>query len=157
MRPGSTAWTCRCSTWWLAGSARPFPNTAMRTSAPPTCSARLRRRHDLTRHDRGHHPDQRHQPHARSVRRLREPRQGDHHGDGAGMKAFTRCSYFQDTAMPCMPGLHRLPGTEPDRDTVLEPGELITAVELPPALRGEHVRRRGCSAAGGVRAAEGEV
>ena len=30
------------------------------------------------------------------------------------------------------PGLHRLPGDEPERDTVLEPGELITAVELPP-------------------------
>jgi xanthine dehydrogenase YagS FAD-binding subunit len=30
--------------------------------------------------------------------------------------------------------LHRLPGDHPDRDTVLEPGELITAVELPPAL-----------------------
>ncbi|TWH19683.1 FAD binding domain-containing protein [Prauserella rugosa] len=28
--------------------------------------------------------------------------------------------------------LHRLPGDEPDRDTVLEHGELITAVELPP-------------------------
>jgi xanthine dehydrogenase YagS FAD-binding subunit len=28
--------------------------------------------------------------------------------------------------------LHRLPGDEPQRDTVLEPGELITAVELPP-------------------------
>jgi xanthine dehydrogenase YagS FAD-binding subunit len=27
---------------------------------------------------------------------------------------------------------HRLPGNEPQRDTVLEPGELITAVELPP-------------------------
>ena len=27
--------------------------------------------------------------------------------------------------------LHRLPGDEPQRDTVLEPGELITAVELP--------------------------
>jgi xanthine dehydrogenase YagS FAD-binding subunit len=27
---------------------------------------------------------------------------------------------------------HRLPGDEPQRDTVLEPGELITAVELPP-------------------------
>jgi xanthine dehydrogenase YagS FAD-binding subunit len=27
--------------------------------------------------------------------------------------------------------LHRLPGDEPHRDTVLEPGELITAVELP--------------------------
>ena len=30
-----------------------------------------------------------------------------------------------------MPGLHRLPGDEPQRDTVLHPGELITAVELP--------------------------
>lgn len=28
--------------------------------------------------------------------------------------------------------LHRLPGDEPERDTVLEPGDLITAVELPP-------------------------
>ena len=34
-----------------------------------------------------------------------------------------------------MPGLHRLPGDEPERDTVLEPGELITAVELPRARR----------------------
>jgi xanthine dehydrogenase YagS FAD-binding subunit len=31
-----------------------------------------------------------------------------------------------------MPGFHRLPGAEPQRDTVLAPGELITAVELPP-------------------------
>ncbi|GAA3846283.1 xanthine dehydrogenase family protein subunit M [Sphaerisporangium flaviroseum] len=30
-----------------------------------------------------------------------------------------------------MPGLHRLPGAEPERDTVLAPGDLITAVELP--------------------------
>ncbi|MGZ6694671.1 MAG: FAD binding domain-containing protein [Solirubrobacteraceae bacterium] len=30
-----------------------------------------------------------------------------------------------------MPGLHRVPGDAPERDTVLEPGELITAVELP--------------------------
>jgi xanthine dehydrogenase YagS FAD-binding subunit len=28
-------------------------------------------------------------------------------------------------------GFHRLPGEEPQRDTVLEPGELITAVQLP--------------------------
>jgi len=28
--------------------------------------------------------------------------------------------------------LHRLPGHEPQRDTTLEPGDLITAVELPP-------------------------
>lgn len=30
-----------------------------------------------------------------------------------------------------MPGLHRLPGDQPQRDTVLEHSELITAVELP--------------------------
>jgi xanthine dehydrogenase YagS FAD-binding subunit len=30
-----------------------------------------------------------------------------------------------------LPGLHRLPGDEPERDTVLAPGDLITAVELP--------------------------
>jgi xanthine dehydrogenase YagS FAD-binding subunit len=30
-----------------------------------------------------------------------------------------------------IPGLHRLPGDAPERDTVLEPGELITAIELP--------------------------
>jgi xanthine dehydrogenase YagS FAD-binding subunit len=30
-----------------------------------------------------------------------------------------------------LPGLHRLPGDEPARDTVLAPGELIVAVELP--------------------------
>jgi xanthine dehydrogenase YagS FAD-binding subunit len=50
-----------------------------------------------------------------------------------------------DRVVP-MPGLHRLPGTEPDRDTVLEPGELITAVELPPppagASRYRKVRER---------------
>jgi xanthine dehydrogenase YagS FAD-binding subunit len=34
-----------------------------------------------------------------------------------------------------IPGLHRLPGDEPERDTVLEPGELILAIELgPPAV-----------------------
>jgi xanthine dehydrogenase YagS FAD-binding subunit len=31
-----------------------------------------------------------------------------------------------------MPGFHRLPGDEPQRDTNLDAGELITAVELPP-------------------------
>lgn len=30
-----------------------------------------------------------------------------------------------------LPGLHRLPGEEPEHDTVLEPGELITAVTVP--------------------------
>ncbi len=35
-----------------------------------------------------------------------------------------------ERAIP-MPGLHRLPGEQPERDTVLEPGELIVAIELP--------------------------
>ncbi|MFC4533656.1 FAD binding domain-containing protein [Sphaerisporangium dianthi] len=35
-----------------------------------------------------------------------------------------------------MPGLHRLPGSRPDRDTRLEPGEVITAVTLPPPRPG---------------------
>src|SRR6185436_1210491 len=30
-----------------------------------------------------------------------------------------------------VPGLHRLPGDDPSRDTVLESGDLITAIELP--------------------------
>jgi xanthine dehydrogenase YagS FAD-binding subunit len=40
---------------------------------------------------------------------------------------------------------HRLPGDEPQRDTVLERGELITAVELPPlawARRSRYVKVR---------------
>jgi xanthine dehydrogenase YagS FAD-binding subunit len=41
-----------------------------------------------------------------------------------------------------MPGLHRLPGDEPERDTVLEPAELITAVMLPPPLEGGRSRYR---------------
>lgn len=30
-----------------------------------------------------------------------------------------------------LPGLHRLPGGEPERDTVLDHGELVTAIDLP--------------------------
>jgi xanthine dehydrogenase YagS FAD-binding subunit len=42
-----------------------------------------------------------------------------------------------------IPGLHRLPGDDPSRDTVLEPGELITAVELaPPAQPATRQRYR---------------
>jgi xanthine dehydrogenase YagS FAD-binding subunit len=41
-----------------------------------------------------------------------------------------------------MPGLHRLPGDAPERDTVLEPAELITAVTLPPPLEGAAQRYR---------------
>src|SRR5262249_2638794 len=46
-----------------------------------------------------------------------------------------------DRVVP-IPGLHRLPGTEPERDTVLEPGELIIAVALPPPPGGaSHYRK----------------
>jgi xanthine dehydrogenase YagS FAD-binding subunit len=38
--------------------------------------------------------------------------------------------------------LHRLPGEEPGRDTTLEPGELIVAVELPPPPAGRSTYRK---------------
>jgi xanthine dehydrogenase YagS FAD-binding subunit len=43
-----------------------------------------------------------------------------------------------------IPGLHRVPGDEPWRDTVLAPGELITALTLgpPPAGRGRYRKVR---------------
>jgi xanthine dehydrogenase YagS FAD-binding subunit len=46
-----------------------------------------------------------------------------------------------DRVVP-IPGLHRLPGAAPERDTVLVPGELITAVVLPPPPPGRsHYRK----------------
>ena len=41
-----------------------------------------------------------------------------------------------------MPGLHRLPGDEPERDTVLGPGDLITVVELPAPPQGASAYRK---------------
>jgi len=41
-----------------------------------------------------------------------------------------------------IPGLHRLPGDAPERDTVLEPGELIVALELGPPAAGRSVYRK---------------
>jgi xanthine dehydrogenase YagS FAD-binding subunit len=46
-----------------------------------------------------------------------------------------------ERAIP-IPGLHRLPGGEPQRDTVLEPGELILAVELAPPAMARRARYR---------------
>jgi xanthine dehydrogenase YagS FAD-binding subunit len=37
---------------------------------------------------------------------------------------------------------HRLPGDTPHLENALEPGELITAVTLPPPLRGKHIYRK---------------
>jgi xanthine dehydrogenase YagS FAD-binding subunit len=39
-------------------------------------------------------------------------------------------------------GFHRLPGDEPDRDTVLEHGDLITSIEVPPLNFGVRSRYR---------------
>jgi 4-hydroxybenzoyl-CoA reductase beta subunit len=41
-----------------------------------------------------------------------------------------------------IPGLHRLPEDDPSRDTVLEPGELITAIELAPPIESARHRYR---------------
>jgi xanthine dehydrogenase YagS FAD-binding subunit len=38
--------------------------------------------------------------------------------------------------------LHRLPGTTPDIETQLKPGEIITAVILPPVQPGRHIYRK---------------
>jgi xanthine dehydrogenase YagS FAD-binding subunit len=46
-----------------------------------------------------------------------------------------------DRVIP-MPGFHRLPGDEPERDTLLEPAELITEVRLPPPISGARSRYR---------------
>ena len=51
----------------------------------------------------------------------------------AALDASVHVEGFDGTRTIPMPGLHRLPGDEPQRDTVLQPGELITAVELPAA------------------------
>lgn len=37
---------------------------------------------------------------------------------------------------------HRLPGDRPDQDNILEPGELITHVTLPPPAKGRHIYRK---------------
>jgi xanthine dehydrogenase YagS FAD-binding subunit len=39
-----------------------------------------------------------------------------------------------------MPGLHRLPGDAPERDTVLEPSDLIVGLTLPPPMSGGRSR-----------------
>ena len=41
-----------------------------------------------------------------------------------------------------IPGLHRLPGDAPERDTVLEPGELIVALELAPPVAARSAYRK---------------
>ncbi|OYX31496.1 MAG: molybdopterin dehydrogenase [Caulobacterales bacterium 32-69-10] len=47
----------------------------------------------------------------------------------------------QTRAIP-IAGFHRLPGDTPHIETVLEKGELITGVSLPPPVGGEHIYRK---------------
>jgi xanthine dehydrogenase YagS FAD-binding subunit len=50
----------------------------------------------------------------------------------AALEATVHAQGQNGTRTIPIPGLHRLPADEPNRDTVLEPGELITALELSP-------------------------
>jgi xanthine dehydrogenase YagS FAD-binding subunit len=50
----------------------------------------------------------------------------------AALGATARVHGSDGTRTVPIPGLHRLPGNDPQRDTVLTHGELITAVDLPP-------------------------
>ncbi|HEY5354626.1 MAG TPA: xanthine dehydrogenase family protein subunit M [Streptosporangiaceae bacterium] len=60
----------------------------------------------------------------------------------AALDALVHITGPDGSRVVVMPGLHRLPGDEPDRDTVLRPGDLITAVELPPPLPGRSTYRK---------------
>src|SRR6185312_15206697 len=50
----------------------------------------------------------------------------------AALEAVVEVRGPRGTRRIAMEDFHRLPGTTPQRDTTLEPGELVTAVELPP-------------------------
>jgi len=57
----------------------------------------------------------------------------------AALDATIRVSGPRGDRLIAMANFHRLPGTTPERDSNLEPGELITGVDLPPATFGAHV------------------
>jgi xanthine dehydrogenase YagS FAD-binding subunit len=58
-----------------------------------------------------------------------------------GLAALDATVHTSRRAVPFLE-LHRLPGDEPWRDTILEPGELITALELPAPPPGrQHYRK----------------
>ncbi|QYI99791.1 xanthine dehydrogenase family protein subunit M [Thalassovita mediterranea] len=47
-----------------------------------------------------------------------------------------------DTRTVPVRDFHRLPGDKPDKDNILEPGELITHVTLPAPAKGRHIYRK---------------
>jgi xanthine dehydrogenase YagS FAD-binding subunit len=56
----------------------------------------------------------------------------------AALEAVVRVSGPGGERLVLIKDFHRLPGDRPDLDTTLQPGELITAVDLPPPLFSEH-------------------
>ncbi|MEM5384932.1 xanthine dehydrogenase family protein subunit M [Paraburkholderia phymatum] len=56
----------------------------------------------------------------------------------AALDANVRVSGPQGERVIPFSEFHRLPGERPDLDTTLRPGELITAVDLPPSVYSEH-------------------
>jgi len=56
----------------------------------------------------------------------------------AALDAVVQVSGPKGTRSIPIAGFHRLPGTMPQVDTVLEPAELITAVDLPPPAFARH-------------------
>lgn len=53
----------------------------------------------------------------------------------AALDAVVHLASARGERMVAFADYHRLPGEEPERDNVLEPGEIVTAVELPAAAR----------------------
>ena len=56
----------------------------------------------------------------------------------AALDATVHLAGAGGTRQVALTDLHRLPGDRPDLDTILEPGDLITAVELPPMPMAAH-------------------
>jgi xanthine dehydrogenase YagS FAD-binding subunit len=57
----------------------------------------------------------------------------------AALDATIRVSGPRGDRLIAMANFHRLPGTTPERDSNLEPGEMITGVDLPPPVFGANV------------------
>ena len=54
------------------------------------------------------------------------------------LSASVRVAGLEGERVIPLADFHRLPGEHPERDTTLEPGELITAIDLPPSRFAEH-------------------
>ncbi len=79
--------------------------------------------------------DRRRQPHPRDPRRERAVHRhasvGHVRGARGARRARSACTVPTASASSPFADYHRLPGDEPWRDNTLEPGELVTAIDLP--------------------------